>query len=197
MAGFASRTFPLSAGGSAADAVLPSGQLVLTDLTARPRFGIKGPGSAKWLERQGMVLPPVNRIAAQGGFRLLRLGTEDFLVIDEAGGSPTAELTAKWNADDEARGYWSWREEGWSWMRVTGPMAASVMARLCALDLRAGRFGDGEVAQTRVAHLEAVLILGGGGFDVFFDIASTAFFIRAVAFAADFAADGSTTQGQH
>ncbi|WP_192254427.1 MmgE/PrpD family protein [Mesorhizobium silamurunense] len=50
------------------------------------------------------------------------------------------------------------------------------------------------VAQTRV---EAVLVRSEGGFDVFFDIASTAFFIRTVAAAATLAAGDATIRENH
>src|SRR5262249_2398481 len=159
-----SRTFPLSASGSAADAVLPSDGLALADLTARARFGIKGPGSAKWIEAQGIALPPVNRIATHDEIRLLRLGGEAFLAVDGTTANAVAEITSRWNAEQGPRGYWSWRDEGWSWMRISGALTEAVMARLCALDLRAGRFGDDEIAQTRVAHIEVVLVRGEGGF---------------------------------
>ena len=152
------RTFPLSPNGSAAEDLPPAGRLTLTDLTVRQRFGIKGPGSSKWLESQGMSLPPVNRIATQDGVKLIRLGGDDFLAIDGTAGNAVAGLTAAWNAAASPRGYWSWRDEGWNWMRLSGPLTEAVVARLCALDLRPGRFAEDEVAQTRVAHLEAVLI---------------------------------------
>ncbi|MDG4888050.1 hypothetical protein EOA60_01940 [Mesorhizobium sp. M1A.F.Ca.IN.020.06.1.1] len=198
MAGLAMRTFPLSPNGSAAEAVLPNGQLIVTDLAARSRFGIKGPGSSAWLEAQGLSLPPVNRIAIQGGVRLLRLGSEDFLAIDDIGaGGAAAKLIADWQVEKDPRGYWSWREEGWSWMRLSGQSAEAVMARLCALDLRPARFADDEIAQTRVAHLEAVLVRSVGGFDIFFDIASTAFFIRTVDAAAQLADGDTTTRENH
>lgn len=174
------RQFPLSSGGSAQDTRLPVGAVELVDLTAEPRFGIKGPGSSAWLKGCGITLPPVNRIGRQGGLRVLRLGSEDFLVID----GELDTLTARWNNATGPRGYWSWREEGWAWMRLSGPAVDGVMARLCALDLRAGRLHEDEIAQTRVAQLEAVLVRAGEGFDVFFDIAATAFFVRTVIVAA-------------
>ncbi|PBC03516.1 hypothetical protein [Mesorhizobium sp. WSM3860] len=197
MAGLVMRTFPLSPNGSAAGSVLPKGQLIVTDLTARPRFGIKGPGSSAWLEAQRLSLPPVNRIAMQVGVRLLRLGSDDFLAVDEASGEAVANLVAAWQAEKGRRGYWSWREEGWSWMRLSGPLVEASMSRLCALDLRPGRFAEDAVAQTRVAHLEAVLVRSEEGFDVFFDIASTAFFIRTVTAAAKLADGDTTTRENH
>ena len=44
------RQFPLSTGGSAQGIGLPNGAVELVDLTAKPRFGIKGPGSSAWLK---------------------------------------------------------------------------------------------------------------------------------------------------
>lgn len=193
----AARAFPLSPDGSAAESTLPSGRLTLIDLTARPRFGIKGPGSAGWLEARGLALPPINRIAVQGNLRLMRLGTEDFVAVDSATGGAVAKLTDAWKVADGPRGYWSWREEGWSWMRLAGPLTEPVMARLCALDLRTDRFASDAIAQTWVAHVEAVLVRGEGGFDIFFDIASTAYFIRTVATAAKRAAGDTITKGIH
>lgn len=192
-----SRIFPSSPDGSAAEYTLPKGRLTLTDLTARPRFGIKGPGSARWLEAHGLPLPPINRVARPSGMRLLRLGTEDFLAVDDRVGNAVAKLTDAWQAAEDARGYWSWREESWSWMRLSGPLTEPVMARLCALDLRPDRFAADAIAQTRVAHFEATLVRGEGGFDIFFDIASTAYFIRAVAMVAKLAASDTTTRGTH
>jgi sarcosine oxidase, subunit gamma len=188
-----SRQFPLSAGGSAQDISLPSGAVELIDLTAEPRFGIKGPGSSAWLEGCGITLPPVNRIGTHGGLRVLRLGSEDFLVVD----GELDTLTSRWNNAASPRGYWSWREEGWAWMRLSGPAVNGVMTRLCALDLRAGRLREDEIAQTRVAQLEAVLVRAGDGFDVFFDIAATAFFARTVILAAKQAAGETTSREKH
>lgn len=177
------RVVPIAPGGAAAEVMLPRAQrLVVADLTAQPRFGIKGPGSAAWLEGRGFALSVVNRAAHRDGLRLLRLGGEDFLATGSAG--EIADLTRAWNDSSGQRGYWSWREEGWAWLRLSGPSIDAVMASLCAVDLRAGRFAQDEIAQTRVAHIEAVVVRAPAGFDIFFDIASTAYFVRAVTIAA-------------
>jgi sarcosine oxidase subunit gamma len=173
----APRTFPLSPGGPAEGVVLPAGAVDLVDLTATPRMGLKGPGSSAWLAAQGFALPAVNRIAWQDGVRVLRLGTEDLLVTGE--GCPA--LATLWQAGKGSRGYWSWREEGWAWMRLSGPLAAAAMARLCAVDLREESMPDDMLVQTRVAQLEAVVLRDAGAFEIFFDIASTALFARTVA----------------
>lgn len=171
-----SALFPLQPGGSAETAAPHLGQtgdLELRDLTPLPRFGLKGPGAADWFESQGMTLPPVNRRKDQGGVDLLRLGARDILALADPDAPAALEaLRAAWEAKPE--GYSSWREECWAWLRLTGPAAPGVAARLCALDLRAAAFGADQIAQTRFAHQDVVLLRTGGGFDLLFDIAATA-----------------------
>lgn len=180
------RVFPLSPDGASAGTVLPQGAVTLADFTAHPRFGIKGPGSAAWLQAVLGPLPEVNRTAVHGDARLVRLGGEDFLLT----GAGSVALAEAWRAAAPPRGYWSWREEGWAWLQLGGPDAAAVMARLCAIDLRDERFPAGALAQTRVAHLEAIVVPTDGRFDLFFDVASTGFMVRSIAAAADRAAQG-------
>lgn len=175
------RVLPFMSGGAADGTKLPSAAVVLTDLTASPRFGLKGGGSAGWLASQGVPLPAINRIAAWRGMRILRLGNEDILLLAEDAGDARAEVKSAWDGDTAAKGYSSWREEGWAWMRLSGPCLAEAMSRLCALDLRAGHFGAEDIAQTRVGHIEAVTLRSQAGFDVLFDITASAFFARAVA----------------
>lgn len=175
------RTYPLQPGGAADGTSLPSGGVVLQDLTHLPRFGLKGPGSSAWLTAAGVALPAVNRVSAHQGMRVLRLGGEDILLIGDDAESSTDALRDAWQAAAGAKGYSSWREEGWAWMRLSGPALHHALARLCAVDLRAGRFGDDEIAQTRFADVEVVLLRAGEAFDIFFDITMSAYVARAVA----------------
>ena len=73
--------FPFEPGGAAHGTALPSGAVALTDLTASPRFGLKGGGSAAWLTAHGVALPAINRIGSHRGMRVLRLGNEDILLL--------------------------------------------------------------------------------------------------------------------
>jgi sarcosine oxidase subunit gamma len=175
------RVFPFMPGGAADRTALPTGAIALTDLTATPRFGLKGAGSADWLAAKGITLPAVNRIRVHNGMRVLRLGNEDILLLAERDGKGLAELVTAWHSDVAPKGYSSWREEGWAWMRLSGPLVSAAMTRLCALNLRPERFQSDEIAQTRVAHIEAVTFRSETGFDILFDITASAFFARAVA----------------
>lgn len=178
------RVFPFMPGGAADGTPLPTGTVSLTDLTAAPRFGLKGAGSAGWLAGKAIPLPAINRIAAHRGMRVLRLGNEDFLLLAGQDEQGLGELADAWRRDTAPKGYSSWREEGWAWMRLSGPLASEAMSRLCTLDFRAERFATDEIAQTRVARIEAVAFRSETGFDILFDITASAFFARAVAAAA-------------
>lgn len=168
--------WPLSRGGAASD-MLPvlsaHPGLQITDLTPLPRFGLKGPGAAEWFGAQGFELPQLNLSAQQNGMTLLRLGVRDIMVLaDPDAPQPTTVLVSRWQA--APHGHSSWREEAWAWLRLTGPAAADVMSRLTAFDIRDSAFAADAIAQTRVAHMDMVLLRNVAGFDLLFDIASTA-----------------------
>lgn len=180
-AGNATRLYPFMPGGAADGTRLISDAVALSDLTDRPRFGLKGGGSAAWLAAQGVKLPAVNRIGDHRGMRVLRLGNEDILLLAEGEEATLAEIKNAWQAAPAPKGYSSWREEGWAWMRLSGPRIAEAMTSLCALDLRPQKFGGDNIAQTRVGHIEAVTFRSPTGFDILFDVTASAYFARAVA----------------
>ncbi|RAZ89148.1 hypothetical protein DPM33_19515 [Mesorhizobium hawassense] len=180
-AGIATRIYPFMPGGAADGTRLVSGAVVLSDLTDTPRFGLKGGGSAAWLAAQGIPLPPVNRIGEHRGMRVLRLGNEDILLLAEDAGETLAQIKTAWQVAAAPKGFSSWREEGWAWMRLSGPRLAEAMSALCALDLRPRKFGADDIAQTRVGHIEAVAFRSPAGFDILFDITASAYFARTVA----------------
>ena len=181
----ARKVYPRDPGGAAEGLALPTGPLAVADLTAVPRFGLKGAGSAGWLAAQGAGLPGVNGIAEWRGMRILRLGREDLLLLAEGAAGALAQTNADWEAEAGPRGWPSWREEGWAWVRLSGPATGEAMARLCALDLRPAAFGDERIAQTRFGGVEVVLFRSGACFDILFDITLTAHVIGLIATVAD------------
>lgn len=165
--------FPLSPGGAFGPPATPVGGL--TDLTAAPRFGIKGPGVSGWITGRGMGLPAVNRWSPVDAGRLLRLGREEVVILAENKDTALQALRRDWEGSASPCGYSSWREEGWAWLRLDAVRHAGTMAALCAVDLRRGRFAADAIAQTRVAGIEAVVLRSGDGnaFDILFDITVT------------------------
>ena len=51
-------------------------------------------------------------------------------------------------------------------MRLTGPAAAEVLARLVPIDLDPAAFPPGRVARTMLGHMMAVLIATPDGYDI-------------------------------
>ncbi len=177
------RTFPLSPGGAAAPEAALIGAapgLAIKDRTDWPRFGAKGPGAADWMTGAwaaagGGALPAVNRIALVPGLRLLRLGGNDLTILGDAEApAALAAVRAAWDGADGARGWSSWREEGWAWLHLSGPALPGTLARLCAIDLRPGRFSPTAIAQTRFAGHDAVVLCGDGACEALFDVTVTA-----------------------
>ena len=168
--------WPLSRGGAATDMrplLAAHSELQIADLTPLPRFGLKGPGAAEWFSAQGFDLPQVNRHARQNGVTLLRLGGRDIMALADPGAPENlSAFVSRWQAAPQ--GHSSWREETWAWLRLTGPAASNVMSRLTAFDIRDTAFAPDAIAQTRVAKMDMVLLRTEAGFDLLFDIASTA-----------------------
>lgn len=161
----------------------------MIDLSALPRFGLRGPGTSAWLTEQGCPLPPtIHQTAEADGMTVVRLGAEEVVLLpDPATGSPRlSQLRQGWAAATGPKGYDAWREESWCWLSLTGPGVAEALPLLTAIDTRPDVFGPGAVAQTRAMHMDAVLIRhdrgGQPGLDMLFDMASSDY-------AADFIAD--------
>lgn len=172
------RVYPLDPNGAAEDVALMTGPVTLRDDSHTPRFGLKGHGTVAFLTSHGVAVPEVNRIADG----VLRLGGEEAVVL-----SPAPDLRARWESAAVPKGYYSWREETWAMMHLSGPRLFDLMAKICPVNLSASAFGLGEIAQTRVGYVEAITWRDdreGPGFSVLFDISATAFFAEAIATAA-------------
>ncbi len=142
-------------------------RLGLADLSVLPRSGFKGAGTPAWLAGQGVALPEAsNRAARQkGGELAARLAPNELLILGAlaSGAGGLAEtLEAAWAAESlppaTPRGFPLPRRDSHAWFLVTGAAAAAMFAKLCGVDLRAGKFADLEIAQTSVARITGVII---------------------------------------
>ena len=104
----------------------------------RGRFGLKGPGGADWLARQGIVPPATANTwafgASSGGEdRLLiaRLGSAEFFLEDAAGGTMLRELEPA--ADTHPAGVYPVLRQDAAFL-LRGAGTADVLAQVCNLN---------------------------------------------------------------
>lgn len=142
------------------------GGVKITDLSALPRTGFKGKGTTDWLASQAPSMPHApNKAAFQSdGAAIAWLGGQEYLIVtDPAGQSKLCtELTTAWSAaraaDAREIGFPLPRDDSHSWIWITGTDVPAMMAKICGVDLRPEVFAEGDIAQTVVARIGAVLI---------------------------------------
>jgi sarcosine oxidase subunit gamma len=135
--------------------------LKLIDLSVLPRWGLKGRGIASWLTRHGMIMPSADNRAElqQDGSLLARLSPAEVLILALiAGKSSIAEPIEQMALAGEDACYPAPRRESHCWFMVIGSDAAKMFAKLCGVDLSPACFAVGQVAQTSVARLNAIVI---------------------------------------
>ena len=170
-------------GQGAAEEAARAEVLGLADLTPLPRVGFKGWNIGPWLADAGAEMGEAsNRSYMQAdGTRLARLSPGEALVLaDRAGNGPLIEsLDRAWSMAAADGCFRVARDETSCWLLLTGVHAASMLAKVCAVDLRPQAFAAGAIAQTNVARLNAIVIHGDIGpvpaFDLLADSASAVY----------------------
>ena len=170
-------------GQGADDEAARAESLGLADLTPLPRIGFKGWNIGPWLAGKGAEMGEAsNRAYAQvDGTRIARLAPGEALVLAErTGNAPLVEtLDRAWSMADADGCFRVARDETTCWLLLTGDHAASMLAKVCAVDLRRPAFAPDAIAQTNVARLNAIVIRGDIGavpaFDLLTDSASAVY----------------------
>lgn len=158
--------------------------VVIHDFTPLGRTGFKGAGTSEWLASKVLVLPerPNRAITLSDGTVISRLGNEEYLILN--GRCSTSDvsgtLDVSWSlesADGSVRmGYPLPRADSHSWLYLEGIRVSDMMSKICGVNLRDASFPPGEIAQTIVARIGAVLIREtgdhSGGFHLLTDFAS-------------------------
>ena len=159
---------------------LLAAHLGLVDLSTLPRSGFKGASAPDWAASQGVNLPeaPNKAIRQSDHILVARLSQQELLILADINGNST--LTKSLNQQQlPAQTYSLPRADSHSWLALTGSTAAEMLAKICAIDLRPQQFAQGQIAQTSVAKINAVIIrqdIGGTlCFHILSDIASTEF----------------------
>jgi sarcosine oxidase subunit gamma len=136
-------------------------RLKLIDLSPVPRWGLKGRGIAAWLARHGVAMPGSdNRAELQAdGSVLARLSPAEVLILAPLRAEARlADAIARMPPEGEDACYPVSRRDSHCCFVVASEDAAKMFAKLCAIDLAPDRFPQGQVAQTSVARLSAILI---------------------------------------
>jgi sarcosine oxidase subunit gamma len=146
-----------------------AGAIAIRDCSNVGRTGFKGAGTTDWLQTRVDVLPKQPNLAVfpGGGAIIARLGKEEYLILDgcQPAESLAARLDCEWDQGGKQAerpcGFPLPRADSHSWLRLEGRCVPEMMAKICAVDVRASGFSPGFVAQTVVARIGAVLIRDG------------------------------------
>jgi sarcosine oxidase subunit gamma len=101
---------------------------------------------ARALKAMGLAFPEPGRIVVSGSAQLVWTGREQAFLIgaDPAGLAPHAALTDQ--------------TDGWAALRLEGPGAEAVLARIVPVDVRAAAFPPGRSARVPFNHMSSVLM---------------------------------------
>ena len=101
------------------------------------------------LKALGLSFPAPNQVSSKGDVRLVWTGRDQAFLIGAApqGLDGLAALTDQ--------------SDGWAALRLDGPGAGDVLARLYPLDLRAAAFPVGRVARAPLNHMSSILMRPG------------------------------------
>lgn len=134
-------------------------ELGLADLSTLPRTGFKGAGAPDWAQAQGATLPQQpNTSAVQNDSSLVaKLSHQELLILSDLNAKST-QIELLDNSSIAAQTYALPRADSHCWLAVTGNQAAEMFSKICAVDLRAHKFVNGEIAQTSVAKANAIVI---------------------------------------
>ena len=164
--------------GDRSEAASPAAGLKLVDLSVVPRWGLKGRGISSWLDRQGATMPRSdNRAEPQpDGSLIARLSPAEVLILAPVDArSRFADAIESLPAAGEGACYPVPRRDSHCWFVVTGQDSSAMFAKLCGVDLAPDRFPAGQIAQTSVARLSAIVIRHDiGGSLAFFVLAESA-----------------------
>ena len=137
--------------------------VMLCDLTALPRSGLKGRACISWLRDQGREIGDRDNVAyRQGdGSLVARLGPREALLLSALDGSGAVDPAPDWAG--AVRAYTVPRFAGNIWFYLCGERSSGVFAKLCGVDLRPQNFSQGAVAQTDIAKLNGIVIRHDAG----------------------------------
>ena len=133
-------------------------KLTLNDLSALPRFGLKGIATEGWLDERAYKIGEQSNQAylQHDGCLVARLSASELLFLCDP-------QDPKLNLDHD---YFSpgrdcypiRRRDSHYWFSITGEQAPSMLAKLCGVNFDLRAFANHRVAQTQVARTSAIVL---------------------------------------
>jgi sarcosine oxidase subunit gamma len=130
--------------------------LGVADVSCLARYGVKGPNATQWLVDRGIAIPtnPNAWTLCEQKTLVLRLGSSEFLIEDQLGGSVCNRL-----ASDKARVASAYKvPRADAAFIVSGSEVLNLFSELCSLDLREKSLAAKDLIMTQVAGISATVI---------------------------------------
>jgi sarcosine oxidase subunit gamma len=130
--------------------------LGVADVSCLSRYGVKGPNATQWLLERGIAIPttPNSWTMCEQKTLVLRLGSSEFLIEDQLGGSASSRLNS-----DTARVASVYKvPRADAAFIVSGSEAINLFSELCSLDLREKSLAAKDLIMTQVAGISATVI---------------------------------------
>lgn len=127
--------------------------LALCDLSALPKQGYKGPGTADWLNAQGVTLPQgmYDTLPLTDGGIVVRIGSDEFLLESGVTGQTVADLQTK----PVSAGVYDLARAD-ATILIGGTQAKQVMLQTCGVNFAVEPAG--RVVYSRVAGVSAAIL---------------------------------------
>ncbi len=136
--------------------------LGLVDLSSLPRTGFKGVGAPTWISSLDGSTPaqPNEVVRNTDGTLIARLSNEEFLVLENLpqDSGRIGQLVEQSSAAAESDTFILPRADSHCWFAMTGEHAPECLAKVCAVDCRQHKFSNGDVAQTSLSYVNAIII---------------------------------------
>lgn len=131
--------------------------LGICDMSCLPRFGIKGPNAASWLQQHGVAIPlqANNWITQPPDTLVLRLGLNDFLIEDQLGGKVCESLQIA--SKNRAAGLYPVQRNDAA-LILSGSHVQTLLSEVCALDLRDRALASDAVVMTQMAGISVTFL---------------------------------------
>jgi len=131
--------------------------LLLTDLEAQSRLGIRGSQTSRWLRARAYQDPEASNQALlqPDGSLVTRLSSMELLWLD----NPARPVTLPQGVlQEDHLCYTVSRRDSHAWFMLQGWGAPSLFAKLCGVDLSIEQFANLAVAQTSIARISGIII---------------------------------------